>query len=197
MPFDRSILNAIADFGETVTLLPAAIAVALALVAARRLRDAVAWAVAVVGCVALTAALKAVFASDALLGGSLRAVGFPSGHAALSVGFYGTLALVALNAAAPAWAMRLASLALAALGGIVVYAGWRLHWHATLDLVGGGAIGVAAMLAYRAIAAHAALPLRAGAVTIAAGAAIVVLLHGSRLHYEPVSATMVLRMVAL
>jgi hypothetical protein len=197
MLLDRAILNFIADFGETVTLLPAAVAVALSLIAARRMRDAVAWTVALVGCIALTLMLKAAFASDDFLGGQLRAVGFPSGHAALSVGFYGTSALLALNVAAPLWATRLLSAALAALGGIVVYAVWRLHWHNSLDLIVGGAIGFVAMLTFQAVASRVALPLRAGAVTIAAAAAIVVVLHGSRLQYEPVSSTMVLRMVAL
>jgi membrane-associated phospholipid phosphatase len=196
MPFDRSTLAGIADLAEIPTLLPAAVAVALALIATRRLRDALAWTVAVAGCVVLTAALKAAFASDDFLGGQFRAVGFPSGHAALSVGFYGVLALATLNAAAPVWATRLFSAALAALGGIIVYAVWRLHWHTPLDLVGGGAVGLATMLIYQTVATRVALPLRAGALTIAAAAAIVVLLLGSRLQYEPVSATMTLRMVA-
>jgi hypothetical protein len=41
------------------------------------------------------------------------------------------------------------------------------------------------------------LPLRAGGLALAAAAAMVLLLHGSRLQYEPASASMMLRMVAL
>jgi hypothetical protein len=197
MLLDRSTLNALADFGEAATLVPAAVAVALALACARRPRDAAAWMAAIGGCILLTAALKTAFASNAALVEEFRAVGFPSGHAALSLAFYGTGALVVLNAAGPRWARLLLSVALAALGGMVVYAVWRLHWHTTPALVAGGALGVAAMLAFQAIATPAVLPLRAGGLALAAAAAMVLLLHGSRLQYEPENATMLLRMVAL
>jgi hypothetical protein len=197
MLLDRSTLNALADFGEAAGLVPAAVAVAFALVWASRMRDAAAWTVAIGGCVLLTAMLKAAFASDVALVGEFHAVGFPSGHAALSLAFYGTGALVVLNAAGPRWARLSLSAALSAFGGMVVYAVWRLHWHTTPALIGGGALGVAAMLIFQALATPAVLPLRAGGLALAAAAAMVLLLHGSRLQYEPASASMMLRMVAL
>jgi membrane-associated phospholipid phosphatase len=122
-------------FGEAGILLPIATLVAVWLWRTGRVREAQAWGMSVVACVATVGALKLGFSDFKLMlyGHTFNARGFPSGHTATATVFWGGLALMAT-------ARRDAVLLLLPIP-IVALAVLVLWWHHTLDVVVGFAIG--------------------------------------------------------
>ncbi len=172
------------DFADLGLVLPLAALVAVSLAAVGWRREALAWSAAVAGTLAAMLALKLLaFAFAGHLGGGLRS---PSGHtAAGTVVYAGLLALLAGRRLETRTGVALlAGAAMALLFGATRLA---LGWHTLPEVLVGGAVGLAGVLALARLAG----PRRPGApapglalvATVALLAAVA--LHGHRLHAEP------------
>jgi membrane-associated phospholipid phosphatase len=139
----HSILSFLTDFGDTAVTVPLAILVAGFLLAARQPRLAIGWAVVIIGCAGMTAALKMAFAICGHPVGGARLMS-PSGHTAMSIAVYGGLAaVIAGSLAAPA---RLTLYAGAAIFGIgIALSRTIVGYHTPTEVVIGFAVGFAAL----------------------------------------------------
>jgi membrane-associated phospholipid phosphatase len=136
------LLSFVADFGDLAVVVPAFAAVAIALVANGRGRDALIWVGAFLACASITLLLKSTVGGfkTTLFSHTLRAASFPSGHAAMSLVFYGGLAGM-LWYGSRAHLARLVAVALLLLETAIIAAVFLLAWHPLFDLVCGVALG--------------------------------------------------------
>jgi membrane-associated phospholipid phosphatase len=176
------LLILLADLGDIAVIAPALTAASVVLAARGRRRDAIAWLLALAVCALITITLKTFVGSFAfsLFDRTIRAVSFPSGHAAITVVFYDGLAAL-LWFGSRALLPRLLAAALALLQAAIVVAVWRLHWHPLVDIVCGLALGALCLAAawWRVVPKPAARGELAGIALVAA--AVVLALHGERL----------------
>jgi membrane-associated phospholipid phosphatase len=176
-------MHFLTDFADLGVLLPLAGLVALSLALVGRRREALAWTLAVTGTFATMLVLKLlvfiVFGSAAVAG--LRN---PSGHTAAGIVVYA--GLVALVAERFAPRVPAALLAGAVFGAAFGFSRWALRYHSVADVLVGGAVGLAGVLALAWLAG----PRRAGApaagLAVVAGVSFlaVLTLHGTKLHAE-------------
>ncbi|HZS83822.1 MAG TPA: hypothetical protein VFA50_13185 [Stellaceae bacterium] len=170
-----------ADLGDAAVILPAFLAVAGALVLCRRAKEAALWGAGLLLCIAATLTLKLAIGSFRLtvFGHGVRAASLPSGHAGLSMVFYGGLAML-IWYGTRSLAGRLAAAALILLEALIVTGVFLLGWHPILDLYSGLGLGVLCLLALWALRD----PRPRGGAQIAAmlvsGAILVAAMHGVR-----------------
>jgi hypothetical protein len=172
----------IADFGELALILPAFAAAAAILLLHRRYREVAAWGGALVGCIVVTAALKAGIGpfKTSLFGHGIRSASLPSGHAGLAVVFYGGLALL-LWYGAGNWFGRLLAAALLIVETLVVTSVFVLSWHPVIDVLTGLALGAMCLVM---LYPHAGRQRRSWTEAAAVCVAVLVLvsaLHGVRI----------------
>jgi hypothetical protein len=171
MDSERDILNFLADFGETIALMPAMVAVCAYLLATGARRLALAWFLALVISIALTAALKSV-------------LGPISGHGAISWAFYGGLAVLVWRTAPPAsWLLRALAVVLVGLAGVVTWCVWMLGWHSTEEAIGGALLGSLSLLTFAGARPASLLPYRGALILLLIAVLSVAPLHGVRLKY--------------
>lgn len=134
----------VTDLGDPLFLIGLVVAVALALLATRRVALAVGWLVATAGNGLLNQALKQIFARARPLhaDGLVQADGysFPSGHTSGSLVVYGMLAYVALQVLPRRWhpvALALAAALAVAIGSSRAF----LRVHHASDVLAGFATG--------------------------------------------------------
>jgi membrane-associated phospholipid phosphatase len=137
------LLAAVTGFGDAAVLLPLAATILLWLVFRRALRAAAWWAVSVIFCVGVTAALKIWLWDCPLIVG----VHSPSGHTSLATLVYGALALM-LAIEGGGWRPRLA--AAGGLGAILMIALSRLllDTHSVPEIILGWIIGGASLILF-------------------------------------------------
>jgi membrane-associated phospholipid phosphatase len=175
----------VSDFGDQAVILPLAVAVGVALMAAGWRRGAAAWALAVAGTLGavLVGKVLAVACVHVLAIADLRS---PSGHTASAAVVYG--GLIALLLPEPARGLRrwVAAFVLAAIFA-VVFGGTRLalHAHTPADVLAGGFLGIAGALTLARLAGPRPAGVRA-AMPLAAAVAVAVLMHGTHLRAEEV-----------
>jgi len=175
----------IGDFGETLALIPAIVAVWIFMVFAGARRLAGVWAATLLLAIAITALVK-------------LAAGPVSGHTAISTGFYGGLAIVMWQARpSPSWPLRFAALALVCLVGLVAWCVCIVGWHSPEDAVGGVLVGGICPIAL-GYALQTVKLSRLGAASLLVIAILLVMpLHGSEFKYpELTSRSMVLAALA-
>ncbi len=171
------------DFADLAVVLPLAVAVAVALLAAGWPRGAMAWTVAVPATLlAVLAAKLTVAACGSLL--PLHGLRSPSGHTASAAVVYGGLLSLLLPEPPRGLRRPFAALLLAGLFAIL-FGGSRLalHVHTRADVVAGAALGVAGALALARLAGPRPAGLRV-AIPLAAALAVVLLFHGEHLRAE-------------
>jgi hypothetical protein len=167
----HQLLNFIVDFGETVIIVPAALVAALFLAQARQVRLLITWGATLAAVVAVTVLLR----TPAI---------WPSGHVALSVAFYGGLAVLIWRLGRVSTPKAAAPLAIiAALFPVAITTAIAiLKWHGlrgiSLGLLTGAVTPLA--LAWAPIRDVRRPPVIA---MVAATALILGLLHGWRLDY--------------
>ena len=174
------ILRFITDFADQAVLLPIAMVIGIALLAAGWLRGAVAWAVVIFGMLGLMLALKLWFGScgGEMFGDRLQS---PSGHTASAAAIYGGAVSLLLRRTMPR-----VPVALLCAGVIAVLVGFTrvlLGAHSVLEVAVGAAVGVSAA----AMLVRAAGPMPHHLRTLpAAGAVAATLLvfHGLHLPAE-------------
>ena len=156
-------MEAITDLGDSALLLPGAAFVFVTLWLVRARRRAIAWAVAIAFCGGTMVVLKIglVPCGKPWLG---RELANPSGHAALSATFYGSLALLALDgiAGVAGRAILLTVAALAIVGIAVSRIAIGVHTSPEVAvglMVGLLSVGLFAVLRGRGPAPRLALPL--------------------------------------
>ena len=185
-------MHFLTDFADLGVVLPVAGLVALTLALVGRRREALAWTLAVTGTFAAMLVLKlAVFV--VLGSGSIRGLGNPSGHTAAGIVVYAGLATLVARRLASRLAVAL--FAGAAFGALFGFTRWALRYHSMADVLVGGAVGMAGVLALAWLAG----PPRAGddespagpgsrragmAVVAAVSLLAVLTLHGTKLHAE-------------
>jgi membrane-associated phospholipid phosphatase len=138
-----SIWSFITDLGDTAVTVPLALLMLCFLVAARRPRLAIGWAVAILGCAGVIGGLKLVLdaCGNPIAGAGLAS---PSGHAAMSAVVYGGFAaVIGANLAAPARAAVIAGAA--ALIIAMPLSRIVLHVHTPIEVVVGLVVGLAAV----------------------------------------------------
>lgn len=183
-------MHFLTDFADLGVLLPLTALVALSLAFVGLRREALAWTLAVTGTFAAMLVLKlAVFV--VLGSGSIRGLGNPSGHTAAGIVVYAGLATLVARRFASRLAVAL--FAGAALGALFGFSRWALRYHSMADVLVGGAVGMAGVLALAWLAgphpaeeeARIAGRGRAGMAVVAAVSLVAVLtLHGTKLHAE-------------
>ena len=174
----QAIWSFVTDFGDTAVTVPLAILVTGFLFAAKQPRLAIGWALVILLCAGMTAALKLAFA---ICGYPLASSGLmsPSGHTAMSVAVYGGLAaVIGSGRKAPA---RAALIAAAAIFTIAIALSRTIAGqHTPIEVAIGLIVGIAALGVMIAVVARYRpehLPLH----WLAAAALVVfVLFHGTR-----------------
>jgi len=174
----HEIWSFVTDFGDTAVTVPLAVLVTGFLFAAREPRMAIGWALVILLCAGMTAALKLAFTvcGYPLAGSGLMS---PSGHTAMSVAVYGGLAaVIGSDRKAPARLMLIAAAVIFTIG--IALSRTIVGFHTPIEVGIGMMVGVASLGAMIAVAAHYRpehLPIH----WLAAGAFIVfVLFHGTR-----------------
>jgi membrane-associated phospholipid phosphatase len=166
------------DFADQAVMLPLAAAIGLALALSGWWRGCAAWIVVVGGVLGTMGVLKiAFFACSSLLGGT--GIHSPSGHTASAAVIMGGALILFLRGRVPVAVLAAIPVSLAVLFGISRLA---VHAHSIAEVVVGGFIGLAgaAMLAMLA----GPRPRVPGWPAAVAAAAILIGLHGLRLHAE-------------
>lgn len=136
-------LRYLTDFADQAVMLPLAVVVAVAMLAAGWARGALAWATIIGGMLAVMLVLKLLAGTcgTVLLGSELRS---PSGHTASAAAIYGGgLALVLRRALPGAPVAFLCAGTLAVLIGVTRV---MLGAHSVVEVMVGGAVGVAAAM---------------------------------------------------
>lgn len=133
----------VVDFGDIAVLGPATCATCLTLWLRGHRHEASIRALSFAGCVTATVLMKATigFVDVDLAGHRLVLKSPPSGHTAMSVAFYGSLAAFLWAALPPAWG-RAAAAVLAVLTGLIGDATIILKWHTSFDVLAGLLVGV-------------------------------------------------------
>jgi membrane-associated phospholipid phosphatase len=131
----------ITDLGDTAVTTPLALLMMCFLAAAKQLRLAIVWAVAILGCAGIISGVK--LALDVC--GSSSGLESPSGHAAMSAAVYGGFAAV-IGAKAGRWARTALIAGAAALIIAIPLSRVVLHVHTPIEVVVGLAVGLAAVV---------------------------------------------------
>lgn len=138
------------DFGDSAVTLPLAMAIALALLAGRRLRMAALWVLCVGGAATATGGIKLLmkachgpFAATPLVA--------PSGHTAMSMTVYGGLALLVARHL-PGWRGRLAMAAALLLVPAIGLSRVMIGAHTAAEVAAGLAVGGLALAALYGLA---------------------------------------------
>lgn len=177
--------NFVVDFGDIAVLAPGTCAICITLWLRGYKREALIWAVAFVGCVAITTFLKATigFGWFDLLGHRFQVKSPPSGHTTISVAFYGGLAVL-LRSALPGLTGRLAVALLAGLIALIAASTVILHWHTGIDVIAGLLLGsVFLLLLAQTARLHSYSPIDGVVVGITA-VIVIAVLHGFRLDVK-------------
>ncbi|NML66612.1 phosphatase PAP2 family protein [Hymenobacter sp. RP-2-7] len=139
--------NVLTRFGSVYFFVPASVLVPVLLFRAGRRRYAIEFMLSMAGGIVLNELLKAWFHRDRPTSALIHQYGlsFPSGHAMMSVAFYGCLAWIAVQHGRPrAWAVALGAFTLL-IGLTRIY----LHVHYPTDVVAGFAAGLAWLVLLR------------------------------------------------
>lgn len=184
-------MHFLTDFADLGVVLPVAALVALSLALLGRRREALAWTLAVTGTFAAMLSLK-LLVFVVLGSGSIRGLRNPSGHTAAGIVVYAGLATLLARRFASRLAVALS--AGAACGALFGFSRWALRYHSFADVLVGGAVGMAGVLALAWLAkppraeearAGGGAGGRAGMAAVAAVSLLAVLtLHGTKLHAE-------------
>ncbi|GAA0583941.1 hypothetical protein GCM10009416_22960 [Craurococcus roseus] len=183
-------MHFLTDFADLGVLLPLTGLVTLSLALVGKRREAIAWTLAVTGTFAAMLVLK-LMVFVVLGSGSIRGLGNPSGHTAAGIVVYAGLATLVARRFASRLAVAL--FAGAAFGALFGFSRWALRYHSMADVLVGGAVGMAGVLALAWLAGprraeeevRSAGRGRAGMAVVAAVSLIAVLtLHGTKLHAE-------------
>ena len=177
-----AVLRTLTDFGDAALLLPLSLLLVVVLAYRHSLKAAGAWLMALGLCLAGMAALKVMgfTCGRHFFGTSLVS---PSGHAAFSTAFYGSLAVLAFRQFTD-WRRVAVPAALCGVIAVVVVTRVLLGSHSKLEALLGLAMGTlsVALFAWRFLALQPApLHLRAEAFAFAL---LLLVLHGERLHAE-------------
>ena len=174
--------NFVTDFGDSAVTVPLALLVLVSLVARGQRRLACGWGLAVGGCAATMGALKLLFGA---CGGMLASnIVSPSGHTAMSAGVYGALALL-VGVGQPSWRRKALYLIVAACIAAIGWSRVVLHDHTPAEVAIGLAVGSAAVLLFRAMLGQQDAPVLPLKWLAVCGAALVVVMHGTRWMVEP------------
>jgi membrane-associated phospholipid phosphatase len=171
----------VTDFGDSAVTVPLALLTLIFLVVAGRGQLALGWGLAIGGCGVAIGALKLVFGA---CNSGLTTVGIvsPSGHTAMSVAVYGSLAL--LVAARLPRRFRSVVISAAAVSLIVIAVSRIvLHDHTPAEIAVGLIVGAGAVGGFRAVLRHHEAPPLGGLLLLGAG--LVAALHGTRWMIEP------------
>jgi membrane-associated phospholipid phosphatase len=171
----------IIDFGDVALLAPATLVICTGLALGGRRREAGLWLASFAACVIVTFTLKTLIGGTQfeLFGTHYRTASAPSGHAAMTLAFYGGFAAL-LRAALPGFAGVLGGLAAVALATLVVAAVLILHWHPPVDVAAAVPIGLAAATMPVVLALRIKNPREALAPLLGA-LAVLAVFHGARL----------------
>lgn len=131
----------ITDLGDAAVTTPLALLMLCFLVAAKQLRLAIVWAVAILGCAGVISGMKLALE----VCGSSSGLESPSGHAAMSAAVYGGFAAV-IGANAGRWARTALIVGAAALIIAIPLSRVVLHVHTPIEVVVGLAVGLAAVV---------------------------------------------------
>ena len=139
-------MKIVSAFGGTAFVTTACALVAVVLLTQRRVREAFLVAGAPLGALALQHLVKELVRRPRPPVHTLvpaGGYGFPSGHAAVSLAFYGTLALL-LARATRRWSLKVSGWTAAiVLAGLIGFARMYLRVHYITDVIGGYALGAA------------------------------------------------------
>ena len=166
------------DYADQAVLLPLAAVIGASLALTGWWRGCVAWIVAVAGVLGTMALLKYVFFACARLLGS-TGISSPSGHTAASAVILGGALVLLLRGRLPGPALALIPVAIAVFFGFTRLA---VHAHSVPEVLAGGAVGLAGA-AVLAVLAGERPPVKGWPAGVAA-LAVLVCLHGQRLHAE-------------
>ena len=178
-----SFWNFVTDFGDSAVTLPLALWVLICLTASGERRAASAWITAIAGAAVAIGLLKLIFG---VCGPAITAVHVisPSGHMAMSTAVYGSLALL-ITASPSSQNRRLVMVAAA----IVIFAiGWSrvvLHDHSRSEIALGFIVGGAGMVLFWRMLGQSRIPALRLKWLVIGCAALVAVLHGTRLVVEP------------
>jgi membrane-associated phospholipid phosphatase len=175
----------ITDLGDSAVTLPMAAVTIAILLAMRRPRIAVWWGGSIVACVAVITVLKLVLTAAAPHHHTLTGLTSPSGHAAMSAIVYGGFMLLIDPSLPRVWRV-LAQVGVAALILAIAVSRIVLREHSIAETIVGLAVGSVALLALRAGLRRAPAERAPAVVLCAAALAVVGIMHGTRLHTEPV-----------
>ena len=168
-------MHLIGDLGHSAILLPASLVLILLLVQARRRQDALAFIVALAGCLIGTLVGKlAIHACQAQV--LAIAVASPSGHASFSTAFYGCLALI-LAAGREDWQRAAIYVGTAALAISIGLSRVLVVAHTWPDVAIGLSIGALSVLVFQLLRGPprpVAMSARALAVGLPVGALLIV-----------------------
>lgn len=173
-------LRTITDFADQAVLIPVAIVIGVAMLAAGWHRGALAWTAVIGGMLGLMLVLKlwAGTCGEALVGEQLQS---PSGHTASAAGIYGGALSLLLRRTLPR--VPVAFLCAGVIATLVGLTRVLLGAHSVLEVAIGAVVGVAAA----ALLARAAGPMPAHLRTLPATGAVVAALlvfHGLHLPAE-------------
>jgi membrane-associated phospholipid phosphatase len=175
----KLLVTAVTGFGDAGVLLPLAALVLVWLVLSRAFRAAAWWAVSVISCAGVTAALKILFWGCSPIVG----VRSPSGHTSLGTLVYGAIALmIAIDGGG--WRPRIAAAGGVGLVLAIAVSRLLLDAHSVAEVVLGGIIGSASLALYGQRYRR-CRPNDIRVWPLLFGAALLVsVLHGGELHVE-------------
>ncbi|MBD0270621.1 MAG: phosphatase PAP2 family protein [Acetobacteraceae bacterium] len=176
-------MHFLTDFADLGVLLPLTGLVALALILVGRRREALAWTLAISGTFATMLVLK-LFVFVVFGSASIKGLGNPSGHTAAGIVVYAGLVALVGERFAPR--VPIALLAGAVFGALFGFSRWALRYHSLADVLVGGAVGLAGVLALAWLAGprRREAPASGLAVVAAVSLLAVLTLHGTKLHAE-------------
>jgi membrane-associated phospholipid phosphatase len=176
---DRDFWNFIVDFGDIAVLGPAICAASAVLWWRRHKRLALSCILSFSTCVAITAFLK--FAREAevdILGRHFESRLVPSGHAAISMTFYMSVAAL-LYSGIRGWRGATVAAGTVAFGITIAFATIILEWHPWTDVVRGVALGAITGSVSWSSLSNAEIRLD-GLSAVAVAIIVIALLHGAR-----------------
>lgn len=176
-------MHFLTDFADQAVVIPLAVAVAVALLAAGWRRGAVAWIVVIPATLLTVMAAKMfVVTCGPLL--PLHGLRSPSGHTASAAAVYG--GLLSLLLPEPRRGLRRV-IAVVLIAGMfaIIFGGTRLalHVHTRADVVAGALLGIAGALVLARLAGPRPAGMRA-TVPLATALAVVLVFHGQHIRAE-------------
>jgi len=179
----RSIWISLTDFGDSAVTVPLAALTLIFLAAAREMRVALGWVLAIGGCAIVIGALKLIFGACAHRL-ALANIVSPSGHTAMSTAVYGSLALL-IGAVLPRYRRAIYVGAAIFIGGIAVSRA-VLHEHDIAEIVVGLLVGLGAAASFHEILRRPDAPALPVTWFALCALGLVAMMHGTRWIVEPV-----------